>query len=120
MALGAVYRKYQNGAWKDFVVNEHNQLHSAPGHVQWEPGLVAGYPFVQLTLESGGSNDADGLVKKTEPPVDPGSLVNQKPLVAPEPPKGKKSGGVISGMETGLRMLLMILVLYHRRRFANK
>ncbi|WP_232522436.1 beta strand repeat-containing protein [Marinimicrobium alkaliphilum] len=65
----AVYRKLVNGQWQDFVEDEGNALHSAggeegqcppPGDDTWEPGLAEGHWCVQLTLEDGGPNDADG------------------------------------------------------------
>ncbi len=65
-----IYRKYQNGQWITFVEDADNALHSAagnpgycppPGDEGWEPGLVEGYYCVQLTIEDGGPNDADGL-----------------------------------------------------------
>ncbi|WP_193907411.1 beta strand repeat-containing protein [Cellvibrio polysaccharolyticus] len=144
----AVYRKYHNGSWKDFVSNDNNRLHSAPGNpgfcpppgdAQWEPGLVAGYLCVQLTLEDGGPNDADGLVNKaiadpggvsvrvqTEPPVDPEPEppVNPEPPVKPEPPVnppkgGKKSGGAVGLMETGAALLLLLLAHNRRRTGAQ-
>ncbi|WP_193907415.1 autotransporter-associated beta strand repeat-containing protein [Cellvibrio polysaccharolyticus] len=143
----AIYRKYSDGAWKDFVTNDNNRLHSAPGNpgfcpppgdVQWEAGLIAGYLCVQLTLEDGGPNDADGLVNKaiadpgvvsvrvqTEPPVDPEPEppVNPEPPVKPEPPvnppKGKKSGGAFGLMETGAALLLLLLA-HNRRRSVSK
>jgi hypothetical protein len=143
----AVYRKYHNGSWKDFVSNDNNRLHSAPGNpgfcpppgdAQWEAGLIAGYLCVQLTLEDGGPNDADGLVNKaiadpgvvsvrvqTEPPVDPEPEppVNPEPPVKPEPPvnppKGKKSGGAFGLMETGAALLLLLLA-HNRRQSGTK
>ncbi|MDQ2075969.1 beta-propeller fold lactonase family protein [Marinimicrobium sp. ABcell2] len=65
----AVYRKLINGHWQTFVEDEHNALHSAsgeegycpaPGGDDWQSGLIAGYWCVQLTIEDGGPNDADG------------------------------------------------------------
>ncbi|QSX38253.1 Ig-like domain-containing protein [Shewanella sedimentimangrovi] len=66
----AVYRKYtpQQG-WYDFVEDANNSISSAPladgecpqvGADSFEPGLVAGYQCVQLLLQDGGPNDADG------------------------------------------------------------
>ena len=70
-----------NGRWTSFVVDANNQLHSAPGSAgycpppgdtQWTSGLTAGNHCVQLTLEDGGPNDADGLVNASI--VDPGAV----------------------------------------------
>ncbi len=66
----AVYRKYYEGiGWRTFVEDADNALASAPGEHgtcpspgsdSYEPGLIAGYRCLQLTLEDGGPNDADG------------------------------------------------------------
>ena len=62
------YRKYANGSWRDFVVDGHNALSSAPGaqgacpppgSARYETGLTPGDGCLQLTLEDGGPNDAD-------------------------------------------------------------
>lgn len=66
-----VYRKFQDGEWRDFRENDNNLIQSSagrlgfcppPGDVVWEDGLVPGYFCVQLTIEDGGANDADGDV----------------------------------------------------------
>jgi len=55
--------------WKDFIQDGHNSLSSAPGRsgfcpppgdAQYTAGLVNGYYCVQITIEDGGPNDADG------------------------------------------------------------
>ncbi|SEI12628.1 Fibronectin type III domain-containing protein [Rheinheimera pacifica] len=89
----AVYRKYtQATGWTNFVQNERNQLLSAagepgfcppPGSSNWQPGLTAGHWCIQLTIEDGGPNDADGLANSTI--VDPGGVAvvlngNQLPV----------------------------------------
>ncbi|HEY0922843.1 Ig-like domain-containing protein [Rheinheimera pacifica] len=91
----AVYRKYtQATGWTNFVQNERNQLLSAagepgfcppPGSSNWQPGLTAGHWCIQLTIEDGGPNDADGLANGTI--VDPGGVAvvlngNQLPVAA--------------------------------------
>ncbi|WP_020408661.1 tandem-95 repeat protein [Hahella ganghwensis] len=76
-----IYRKFQNGEWMNFVTDENNTLSSAPGNPgycpppgddSWEDGLVEGYYCVQLTIEDGGPNDADGLVNGSV--EDPGGI----------------------------------------------
>ncbi|PKM17766.1 MAG: hypothetical protein CVV11_16795 [Gammaproteobacteria bacterium HGW-Gammaproteobacteria-15] len=89
----AVYRKYtQANGWTNFVQNERNQLFSAagepgfcppPGDSSWQAGLNAGHWCVQLQIEDGGANDADGLANGTI--VDPGGVAvvlngNQLPV----------------------------------------
>ncbi|WP_156420245.1 Ig-like domain-containing protein, partial [Rheinheimera sp. EpRS3] len=91
----AVYRKYtQANGWTNFVQNERNQLFSAagepgfcppPGDSSWQAGLNAGHWCVQLQIEDGGANDADGLANGTI--VDPGGVAvvlngNQLPVAA--------------------------------------
>ncbi len=87
----AVYRKFRDGQWSSFVENTRNALHSAPGVAGycpspgsdlWEPGLNAGDWCVQLTLDDGGPNDADGLANRAI--EDPGAVSVQIP--APPPP----------------------------------
>lgn len=65
-----VYRKY-NGSWFTFVEDARNHLASAPGEPgvcpppgsdDYQPGLTPGHWCVELTIEDGGPNDADGLV----------------------------------------------------------
>ncbi|AJQ93342.1 DUF4347 domain-containing protein [Gynuella sunshinyii] len=77
----AVYRKYQNGEWSNFVEDANNEIHSAPGRLgycpppgddSWVSGMQVGYYCVQLTIEDGGANDADGLVNAVV--EDPGAI----------------------------------------------
>jgi len=68
---GAVIRKYNTAyGWQDFLVNEYNSIASAPGsngncpapgNNAYRSGLWTGDNCIQLTLEDGGPNDADGL-----------------------------------------------------------
>ncbi len=80
----AVYRKYTTTAfWHDYTVNSNNQIYSAAGELgtcpaagdaSYAPGLNEGHYCVQLLIQDGGPNDADGeqnfVVK------DPGGLVS--------------------------------------------
>lgn len=77
----AVYRKESNGVWSDFVEDANNVLSSAPGERgvcpppgsdDYSQGLSAGNYCVQLTIEDGGPNDADGKVDGNI--VDPGGV----------------------------------------------
>lgn len=68
---GAAYLKYNNSQWSPFVEDEFNQLHSAPsdaagacpspGSAVYRAGLNAGDYCIQLILQDGGPNDADGM-----------------------------------------------------------
>lgn len=89
----AVYRKYtQAKGWSDFVEDENNQVFSSagaigycppPGATQWQPGLTEGHWCVQIVVQDGGPNDADGEANGTV--VDPSGVAvyhsdNAKPV----------------------------------------
>ncbi|KAB7623960.1 outer membrane beta-barrel protein [Alkalilimnicola sp. S0819] len=106
----AVYRKFRNGGWGDFVSDARNRLYSAPGvrgycpppgDAAWQPGLSAGHWCVQLLIEDGGPNDADGIADGVV--VDPGG-VGQAADVAYNTSGGGGGGGAL-----GLPMLLLLL-----------
>ncbi|MEN0036434.1 MAG: DUF4347 domain-containing protein [Cellvibrio sp.] len=109
----AVYRKFQNGSWVNFVSNANNALHSAagnagycppPGTSDWTSGLTQGHLCVQLTIEDGGPNDDDGQVNSAV--VDPGAVSEAKEVEPPEPPEPpkppvevkSKGGGAMGGI----------------------
>ncbi|QKQ26859.1 PKD domain-containing protein [Candidatus Reidiella endopervernicosa] len=77
----AVYRKQQSGGWFNFVEDANNTLASAlgeegfcppPGDAAYSAGLNEGDWCVQLIIEDGGANDADGLANNRV--VDPGGV----------------------------------------------
>ncbi len=77
----AVYRKLISGNWITFVEDANNLIASAPGvegfcpppgDSAYETGLIEGYWCVQLTIEDGGPNDADGKVNQSV--EDPGGV----------------------------------------------
>ena len=77
----AVYRKLVSSGWQDFVEDANNSLASAPGAVGFCPspgdatytsGLTEGHWCVQMSIEDGGPNDADGRANKTI--SDPGGV----------------------------------------------
>ena len=66
----AAYRKLRLGQWQDFTVDPRNGIATAPGSMGACPspgdalyveGLNPGHGCVQLLIEDGGPNDADGL-----------------------------------------------------------
>ena len=77
------YRKYDpDTGWFDFVENANNAIASAPGEPgicpppgdeRYQPGLTTGDFCVELTIEDGGPNDADGWVNHAV--ADPGGVV---------------------------------------------
>jgi hypothetical protein len=81
IVAGASYRKYLNGSWQNFVEDSNNRLFSAPGGKGACPapgdgnylaGLNHGDSCIQLLLQDGGPNDADGLANGVI--VDPSGL----------------------------------------------
>jgi len=81
----AVYRKFeQTSGWKNFIEDTENRVESAPGTLnncppagstEYEPGLTPGHHCVQLTLQDGGPNDADGQANGAI--KDPGGVASQ-------------------------------------------
>ena len=79
---GAVYRKYSAvGGWANFVENATNAVNSAMAvegacpeldSGAYTSGLTAGDTCLQLLIEDGGPNDADGVANSTL--VDPGGV----------------------------------------------
>lgn len=121
----AVWRKFINGQWQNFVVNGANRIDSAardaaglcPGvsSDKWSSGLSVGHSCVRLTIEDGGPNDDDGVANSVI--RDPGVLAVAEVVVPPppppEPPKEQnKSGGGMGG----LVMLLLAGVAGFRMR----
>ncbi len=79
----AVYRKYNTrDGWYNFVEDANNSVHSAPmddnGYCPainddaYQPGLIAGYQCIQLTIEDGGANDIDFITNGSI--EDPGAV----------------------------------------------
>lgn len=77
----AVYRKVVGNVWQNFVEDTNNSLTSAagtqgycppPGDIAYTPGLTEGNWCVQLTIEDGGPNDADGVADNSV--ADPGGV----------------------------------------------
>ena len=89
----SIYRKFINNQWQNFVINDNNQVASSegfsgycppPGSASWTEGLTEGHWCVQLTIEDGGPNDADGIANGAI--VDPSGVAvpisNNQPPVA--------------------------------------
>lgn len=128
----AVYRKFQNGSWVNFMEDANNELHSTagnlgycppPGTADWQPGLTEGHFCVQLTLQDGGPNDADGEINAAV--VDPGAVSSELPVIPPvtppvEPPTQIKSKG--SGAVQGAWLLLLagLFALRQPRRLRGR
>ena len=119
-----VYRKFQNGAWVTFVEDDNNYIHSSqgsegycppPGDASWEPGMTAGHFCLQLTLEDGGPNDADGEVNSAI--SDPGAVGVLIPVSATSltTTTSIHSSG---GGSIGWAMLVMLLLLGSFKAYA--
>ncbi len=115
----AVYRKAQSGGWRDFVVDEANSLASAPGTQGYCPppgdiayieGLNEGYWCVQLTLEDGGPNDADGLANNAI--EDPGGVATR---ISSTDSSSSSKGGGGGGIDLLLLWLLLSMMAFHTR-----
>ena len=95
----AVYRKEVNGEWFDYVEDGNNFISSAPGElgvcpppgsIEYLPGLTEGDYCVQLGIEDGGVNDADGAAGGTI--LDPGGVALA--VVIPETVSSSGGGAI--------------------------
>ena len=111
----AIYRKLMPTGWVDFTENANNQLSSAPGekgycpppgNVAYVAGLTLDHWCVQLTIEDGGPNDADGEINGAV--NDPGGVATA--LFEPIEVTTKGKGGAGS-MSESLVILLGLLAL---------
>ena len=114
----ALYRKLMPSGWRNFVIDEKNRVYSAPGEqgycpptgdAAYQPGLTQGNWCVQLRIEDGGPNDADGMVDNTV--TDPGGVAQLSNIDV------EVSGGGGS-MGLGMILMLLLLVLYRLRSSA--
>lgn len=105
----AVYRKLMPSGWQDFVIDADNAVASAqgtegfcppPGDVSYTSGLTQGHWCVQLTIEDGGPNDADGEVNQAID--DPGGVAQKKAT--------SSSGG--GGAFSPLWLLILLILGY--------
>lgn len=90
----ATYRKLINDTWQGFVIDANNSVSSAlapfnacppPGSPSYQAGLTAGHNCVQLVIQDGGPNDADGAANGTV--VDPGGVSAPVPVGSPPVPQ---------------------------------
>jgi len=116
---GAVYRKYNGSLWYDFVEDGSNAVASAPGlpgecplpgDGAYQPGLGIGHYCIQLTIQDGGPNDADGSTNYVI--EDPGQI-GKRPLAVDAPPaasNGAAGGGGGGGALSALPLMQMLLL----------
>jgi len=123
---GATFRKFtEENGWNDFVVDDNNAVASALGEGGACPdvgselyvaGLTTGDTCLQLTLQDGGPNDADGEVNGSY--KDPSGIAEEAPLqvviIDDRYEDRKKVGGgcsVVEGSSDAGLLLLMLLGL---------
>jgi hypothetical protein len=126
---GAEYRKYTlaNG-WRPFVTDANNSIASAqqtlglcpePGSAEYLTGLQNFDRCVQLTLEDGGPNDADGEVNGVI--RDPGGVAVAE-LIPEREPAAAPDDGSGGGVWHPCLLLLLLLrgILIDRRIFTRE
>jgi hypothetical protein len=104
----AIYRKFNDATgWKDFVSNGQNSVSSTqgergycppPGDAAWTAGLTEGHWCVQVRVEDGGPNDADGIANSAI--VDPGGVAvaissNRLPVAVADQASTKENTAVV-------------------------
>ena len=118
MLQGAQYRKYNGATWTGFVENSLNTIRSAkgelgvcpaPGSIEYTAGLKAFDFCVQLTLEDGGPNDADGV--RNYVIRDPGGVALPPPASATP----AASDGRLGMLHPALLLVVPLLLLARRR-----
>ncbi|MDH3342387.1 MAG: fibronectin type III domain-containing protein [Gammaproteobacteria bacterium] len=86
LPVNAIYRKYANGVWQNFVEDDNNSVASAtgeegfcppPGDAAYTAELTESDWCVQLTIEDGGPNDDDGIANRSI--SDPGGATQNIP-----------------------------------------
>jgi hypothetical protein len=113
-----VYRKLTPVGWNDFVIDDNNAVASAagepgfcppPGDSSYTEGLTPGHWCVQLTIEDGGPNDADGSANHSVD--DPGGVAEK--ITSQQ---STTSGGGGGGGSSGILFLLLLTSLFLWRR----
>lgn len=120
----SVYRKYNSTGWFDFVEDDLNELRSSPGNDGscpqpgsnlYSPGLTVGHLCLQLTIQDGGVNDADGL--RNYVVKDPGALALLPEAEEVSAVAEAEEGRVGSlGLWSLLMLSAMLLCLWRLRR----
>ncbi len=123
ISANAVYRKLMASGWQAFVEDSNNRLASAPGaegycpppgDSSFSPGLTQGHWCVQLTIEDGGPNDADGRVNQTV--QDPGGVAVLSSTPVNVKVTGSGGGGSVSLWAILLMGLIAVATRYNGRR----
>jgi len=122
---GSVYRKFNGSGWFDFFEDDLNELRRAagndgsclqPGSNLYSAGRTVGHLCLQLTIQDGGSNDADGV--RNYIVKDPGGLA-LAPEVEEVPAAADDSGRVGSLSLWFILVLSMAVVVIWRLRIKQ-
>jgi hypothetical protein len=114
---GAAYRKYTPSGWQGFVIDQANSVASAPGQpgtcpppgdAAYVPGLTGGHFCVQLTIEDGGPNDADGVANSSV--SDPGGVATTTSSSANTAASGSGGGGCSFNNDPKNNLVIYLLV----------
>jgi hypothetical protein len=121
LPVGAVFRKYDPvTGWRNYSVDVANGIASAlgspgvcppPGDNTYTPGLTVGNNCIQLTIQDGGPNDADGVVNYTV--KDPSGIAKASVTASTSSTPPASSGG--GTMDWPALMGLAVLALLGRR-----
>ena len=124
MPRSSVYRKLTATGWQDFVVDSSNIVESVageqgycppPGDAAYTSGLTQGHWCLQLTIEDGGPNDADGEANNRI--SDPGGV--GRVLTDVNVSSSGSSGGASNPLIPVLSVFIM-LTLRNRKRAEKK
>ncbi len=126
--VDAVYRKYNSSGWFDFVIDDLNQLHSAdgsdgtcpqPGSKLYSVGLTVGHQCLQLTIQDGGANDADGM--RNFVVKDPGGLALAPKQEAVADTAAAQANGRIGSISLWfmLTLLAALMAIWRMRVLQN-
>ncbi len=118
------YRKMMTTGWQYFIADANNRLASAqgddgscppPGSSAYLTGLTAGHKCIQLQLEDGGPNDADGVADRVI--TDPGGVA-VTPFATAETAEETVTPPVDEGTGSLHVMFLLLLsgLLWHQQR----
>ncbi len=116
------YRKLMPAGWQNFTVDERNVIASAAGNqgacpppddVAYTAGLTPGHWCVQLWIEDGGPNDADGIADGVV--TDPGGIA-VAPITTQQTKTAPASGGGGSGALHPVALLLLVSIGWQMRR----
>ena len=113
----AVYRELLSTGWQSFTEDGKNILRSAtgaqgvcppPGDASYSDGLTPGDWCIQLTIEDGGPNDADGIANRT---IEDPSGVGIRSVVPIDNVVNGGGGSIISSVTKFDPTLLILLFL---------